>query len=407
MPRRLNTPDELKAHIAGGDGFIFNVDGKKLHAVTCDWVRGMGLGTSKYALDADEDVATFLATRGGSACPTCLPGVAGGRARLGAARRPVRASATTTSLDMGEFASGQAPRESAGSVEFAVVGRKVLAWSSEYVPLSPKTPTAVALKAGLVFALARLAAEEGEILHAVFAGHKPATADIENLLLYNLGSAAFTAAAAHGLLIERDLGSPRRSLSGAEYPYLFAYEIASAEAPWALWMRGAELVRFSQLSLGAFAGEKKLEQVWATLCAADLASSAQPRSVGEHYAVMIELHPPVGSTAHPARLIKSVVDGVVSAFQAHTGREHRAEVARRIARSLDETPERIEGWLADERCAVLGSVQSIVHIRGEGVQWSPADTDLVVADVRPAPPIGEHWAISGSVHIASRAVGLA
>jgi hypothetical protein len=400
--------EELRAIVATGDGYVFNTDGRKLHRASCEWVRGMGLGTPKFALGADEDATAFLAGRGGRPCPNCL----GAQPR--ATSLPTVSGQSTPSADEGQ--SAHAPRvasagpaqasraavvDGAGGVEFAVLDRTVSAWATEYVPLSPKTPTAVALKAGLIAVLRNLGAQDGKSLHAVFAGEKPPTADIENLLLYNLGSSTFANLAVHGLRIERDHRPPEPAPSGTRYPYSFSYRPTTMSSPWTLWQRRRELVRWERISLGAFSGEKKLEQVWAALSGAALGPSGPPRGPGEDFAVTVIIHPPADAAAHPARLVKGVVDGVVSAFQSHADSATRPEVARRIALVLDETPEQIEAWLADEHVAVLGVVPSIVHVRAEGVQWSPTDTDLVVADIRPGPSLGEDWALSGAIHTAA------
>ena len=156
------------------------------------------------------------------------------------------------------------------------------------------------------------------------------------------------------------------------------------------------------MGLGTFGGDKKLEQVWAALSAAALEPSGPARMPGEHYAISAVIHPPEGSTAYPARLIKSIVDGVVSAFQAHADAVTRPEVARRISRTLNADSRQIAEWLSDDkRCAVLGVAPSIVHVRSEGVQWSPADSDLVAADLRLGPALGDHWGLSGEIHTGS------
>jgi len=294
--------------------------------------------------------------------------------------------------------------DACGRCEFQVIARSVTAWASEHVPLSPKTPTAVALKAGLRHALAGLRADSDEILEAVFAGSKPSqSSDIENLLLYNIdtGGGIVRGATGLGLRMEADRSLPAASSLGSVYKHRFSHRIVGADAEWSHWCRGRELACWSPVLLGSFAGEKKLEQVWLALHRALIAPSGPPREADEPFAVIATVHPPPGQVASPAALVKGVLDGIVCAFQAHADLTTLTDVSARIARTLSIDRAEVRALLTTEERAVLGTVSRLVHVRSDGVQWKPSDNELVVADVRLGDPIGNEWALSGAITCAA------
>ncbi|MBE2318404.1 hypothetical protein DVA67_020650 [Solirubrobacter sp. CPCC 204708] len=387
--------------IAAGEGLIYNADGKKLHAITCEWVRGMSLGTTKYYLDTAEAPA-FTAARGARPCPACLPRGTSAASTLVTPTTPPSATATPGPETIAD-ATGEDEH-----CEFVIRDRQMTAWTAEHVPLSPRTPTARRVRAAVDRALPGLAAADGEVLHATFAGAKPiqpgrrvSDADVENLLLYNFAARSFDNATAHGLRIEHDPAPPPPTPSGHRYPIALRYRLAPATEPWTYWTPVRELAGWEPVSLGAFAGEKRLVQVWWALRRqARLIQIGSPRTKGETYAVIARIHPP---THHGGRWVanrvKSVLDGIVCGFQAQRDRTTVAQYARRINADLQVGVDAITTALLDDEHAVIGAVDRLLCLHGpRGVRWLPADHELVVADVRPAPSLGDHWALSGEIH---------
>jgi hypothetical protein len=101
-------------------------------------------------------------------------------------------------------------------------------------------------------------------------------------------------------------------------------------------------------------------------------------------------------------LVKSIFDGVISAFQAHTDTTVLPQVVSQLAKVLPAEPAEIEKHLLDQRRAALGVVQRLVKPFGEGVQWMPADHWCVAGELLSAEPIGPRWAITGEVIKLSR-----
>ena len=105
-----------------------------------------------------------------------------------------------------------------------------------------------------------------------------------------------------------------------------------------------------------------------------------PLAPDRPFAVRLLLRAPAGAFAAP-ELVKSVIDGTVAAFQAHGDRRTVEELAARLAADLDASPEEVTDELLGEGRAVLGTSDRLLHPRGRGVQWNPADDRCLAGEV--------------------------
>jgi hypothetical protein len=96
-------------------------------------------------------------------------------------------------------------------------------------------------------------------------------------------------------------------------------------------------------------------------------------------------------------LVKGIFDGVVCAFQAHTDRINVSELSKRVSRNVPAPPEEIEALLVNENKAVLGAVPRLLHLRGDGAQWAPADDLCVAGELLSEQPTTSTWAIKGRI----------
>ena len=95
--------------------------------------------------------------------------------------------------------------------------RQVWLWDTRYIPSERLTPGQHAARDALRLRVRSLAAATGQILHASYAGFKPANMDVENLVLYNIdatGGGCFRAAVRHGMRFEMAAGPRRHPPSG-------------------------------------------------------------------------------------------------------------------------------------------------------------------------------------------------
>ncbi|MGO9972243.1 MAG: ADP-ribosylglycohydrolase family protein [Solirubrobacteraceae bacterium] len=270
----------------------------------------------------------------------------------------------------------------------------VEAWANDYVRFEHRPAWQEQLRAELRERVNRLEPAPGEVLHATFFGAKHSAADAENLLLYNIGS--FPKAARFGLRFELGATGPDAP-DGSVYPYGYRYELRPRGDGFACWQERRTLASFDWVQLGAFAAEKKLEQVWLALARTDVVVAATARARGALFSVRLEIRPARGRTAAPGALIKGIFDGVICAFQAQTDTSSLSELAARVASHVDATPEEIEKLLASEHKAVLGTVPRLLHAHGAGVQWAPADQDCVAGELTVSEPTSSTWAIKGEI----------
>ncbi len=220
-------------------------------------------------------------------------------------------------------------------------------------------------------------------------------------MLYNIDS--FRVAGGNGIRFEQGAVAPSAP-SRTEYPFCYRYALVPGSGGFDSWRQGRTVASFDWTDLGAFAGDKKLAQVWLALARGrddhDVAEPAVAPDMA--FAVKVRVRPPHGREPVWGGLVKGVFDGVISAFQAHTDTAILPDVSRRIAKVLPAEPEEIEKLLLDESRAVLGAVRQLVRPFGAGVQWHPTDHLCVAGELLAADPEGAHWAIKGEIVEVSR-----
>lgn len=88
--------------------------------------------------------------------------------------------------------------------------------------------------------------------------------------------------------------------------------------------------------------------------------------------------------------------------RAYLSRSHRdastvAEGSTRVARTVPASPREVEALLLDRDKAVLGVARRLLHVRGRGVQWAPADDLCVAGELLAEEPAGETWSLRGAL----------
>jgi hypothetical protein len=164
-------------------------------------------------------------------------------------------------------------------------------------------------------------------------------------------------------------------------------------------------VSFGWTDLGEFRRDKIPAHVWLALARRRGGEPEPSLTAGTSFAVKAEIRPPYGQSPRlSAELVKGIIDGVVSAFQAHTDTSTSGQVAARLANVLPAGPAEIEDLLLERRWAVLGLVRRLVYLRDGAVQWNPGDDwcdagELLAAEPTPA---DTGWAITGQIIELSR-----
>jgi hypothetical protein len=141
-------------------------------------------------------------------------------------------------------------------------GREVRLRADRYIPFERLSPEQIAIRAKLRHRLGALAAAPGEILHAGYAGFKPAHMDVENLVLYNIytGGRCFVASTRHGVRFELARGASHAPDGSLACTY--TYRMAPASSEPIHWRRTRRVATFRDAALGPFGAAKRLEQTW-------------------------------------------------------------------------------------------------------------------------------------------------
>ncbi|MDN5859460.1 MAG: hypothetical protein L0H84_12635 [Pseudonocardia sp.] len=166
-------------------------------------------------------------------------------------------------------------------VDTAALG-VVEAWSIKRLPFEP-AGWLVDFRRQLAAACRGLVAAPGQILHAAYSSPDRGRCDVENVLTYNLGTAAIRAAASYGLVLERRFTAERG------LPHHYRYEVAPATRAWTGWLEGqplgtlrftAELPTFSSAKAGAW---------WLPARHGDLTVQAPSQAAPEAYLVRLTI----------------------------------------------------------------------------------------------------------------------
>ncbi len=392
--------------LGANDGYVINVQRSlnpgtaRLHCASCRTIRGQaprgGPWTGPYIklcspslTDLDEWALRQVGTRirrCGICQPPPPPGGLTDPSRVDPPRAAVHQPTDAVRRGVAGF-----------EVHGPLAGRPVIeAWTDDYVRFEGRPPEQEALRDELRARLSRLDASPGEVLHATYLGPKHPTADVENLALYNIdgGGRSFAGAARWGLRFEhaqRGGSSP----TGKEYKYGYRYALVSREAGFERWLPGRRYAEWDWLDLGRFEADKRLEQVWLALRRTPIEVASPPRHPGTPFAVHVTVRPPRGWPGELGALVKGIFDGVVAAFQAHADAASVAEVSARVAKTVSASPQEVEALLLDQAQAVLGVTDRLLHERGTGVQWTPADDQCAAGELLAEEPVDERWAIRG------------
>jgi hypothetical protein len=325
-------------------------------------------------------------------CGTCQP--SGSGLHAGAAKVMSSAATTPPPKPARRVVRGQATEIGGPWPDRPVVE----AWAEEYIRFERRPVEQEQLRAEIRRRLGQLTATPDQVLHATFLGAKHPAADVENLALYYIDDtgASFANAARYGLRFELATDRPP-SPTGRDFAYGYRYELLPRDTACRHWREERELASWDWVDLAAFAGPKKLEQVWLGLRRHHVHVAGTLRASSSPFAVRVTIRPPQGVVPRLGYLLKGIVDGVVCALQAHTDRSSVVEVATRVSNIIGATPDEIETLLVQQDRAVLGVVPRLLHKRGAGVIWAPSDDLCVAGELLAAKPTGPTWSFRGRV----------
>jgi len=222
--------------------------------------------------------------------------------------------------------------------------------------------------------LAQLSARPGGILTAELRTTASGFFDAENVLLYNVGAAAYNHLSEAGLaFIRREIEPPPCPQTLRAPPaYYHQYTIAERAPGWPL---SVELARW-RFRIDRMSSSTHPHDVWAAMRTGTVTTlgSAAPHSL-YYLDVDIDLPP----RRRVGGVVKSLLDGIICGLHVDTADD--ADAARLLADRLGWKQALITAELLDERSAVLGPIDLLRTYR-DFVKWNPADDRCFGAYIR-------------------------
>ncbi len=220
--------------------------------------------------------------------------------------------------------------------------REVWAWAESNIPFDNLTSAARELRSELRTRIRGLSPRSNELLYASYSGPKHRSSDVENILLYNIDSSGscFRRVAANGVRFELAAADRRSAHSGRAWGATYQYATAPLNENFRCWTIGSVLASFNDIDLGSYSSQTRLAQTWLALRRTRDLKTSEPRHHETEFGVRLLLSGPRVEFAAP-ELVKSAIDGVVAAFQAHGDRSSVHEIARRISQTVEASAQEV------------------------------------------------------------------
>jgi hypothetical protein len=248
-------------------------------------------------------------------------------------------------------------------------------WSLKRLPFEPKG-WLYDMRESLRTSIGQLVVTNNSILAATYTSSIEELCDVENILLYNVGTGIFKSTCQNGFILERSFASPILPASdSASYPHYQRYEIVPSQYQPRHWPKHGVLASWDNIVLPKLSSSIKPHTFWHLLKNNPVSVFSDEIYEG-YFGIELDLSIPSNHTFNPAAIIKPLLDGIISAFHSYQG-NNLDEVSRRLALNLAVKSDYVSARLQDTRFAILGS-RCLLHPFQNNVQWNPADDKCVV-----------------------------
>ncbi|REH40323.1 hypothetical protein DFR26_0523 [Paraperlucidibaca baekdonensis] len=245
------------------------------------------------------------------------------------------------------------------SAEFhlSATPEEVNLWLSKRMPLQPSDEMLRA-RVELRAALKHLKPDPGHILSAEYFSIDDSFFDVENVLIYNIGTGTFRDASQNGLRFLRHRQRPAPTPSGSAFPYLHRYRLVPSPASLSEHTFHFEVPRLTSTL--------KPHNIW--WHAAD-ALCTTPVTINDKFSLHLEI-----TTTTPvvnvAAVLKPLLDGVICAL--HSDIRPNKEVVQRLAAKCGWDPALVAQKLQEPKLPFLGD-KCLIEPYRDYVKWAPDD----------------------------------
>ena len=219
--------------------------------------------------------------------------------------------------------------------------------------------------------ISQLRAQPYQVLHAIYGSTIKEPCDVENILLYNVGTSYFNEATRYGLRFERayQITEACPSPLAGQALHYHDYFLTPTESSFRHWRQGRILARWHfDCSPGNI---HSCAHIWYAMKTGQMDAVSDCPSPLQQYGIRLNLSVPVETQVHLVDIVKPFFDGIISASHQHDGTEE-PELSQRVARKLGVSACEISKLLQSQTATVLGK-RRVLHRHGNSVQWNPQD----------------------------------
>jgi len=248
----------------------------------------------------------------------------------------------------------------------------VTAWSTAQIPFEPRdSDWRFAFRNHLKSAIAELSPVDGKILYAEYGSPISKYADVENLLIYNIGPAQLSNATTKGLVFKRSYQISRDCPVQLSSPALHQYEylLIDDKSPSLEGQDGRLLASLSfELTASAL---HSCAGVW---YAAKMGSTTLTQSghMAKQWGIFVTIHGPSSSTVVCSRIVKPLIDGITSALHCHDG-SNIDYVSGQLGKNLGLSDDALVRSLLEDGNHALFGRTNLLHPFRNNLQWNPKD----------------------------------
>ncbi|NLC45189.1 MAG: hypothetical protein GX783_13025 [Clostridiales bacterium] len=273
--------------------------------------------------------------------------------------------------------------------------KSVELWSKIRLPFEPKG-WLLEMRNSLRSRLRTMHNSENTMLQAQYVSNEEGYFDVENVLIYNVGSGSFTDLCRRGLCFERVFSLPIQPKNIEEiFPHYQRYSLIDPSQGSLYWAKEQILAYWTEVSCPDLKGDIKPHSFWYAIKSGTV-EVIDKLKLPSYFGLKLKINAPRGTRINLASVIKPLLDGIISGFHSHDG-SYNPIVVGRLTRSLGEEESHIERMLMEQSKAVLG-IRNLVHPFGTGIQWNPGDDFCVAAKVVIDDCIvGTSWSLEGEL----------
>ena len=243
------------------------------------------------------------------------------------------------------------------------------AWSVQNIPYEPNE-WQKEMRADLRLALEKFSEKISSGMYAKYATGNNSYCDVENILLYNIGTGVFRNICSSSFCLEREFDSvlPPIEIRNT-MPHYYKYELSS-NADFKVYSPKNILAEWEGLECDRF--HEKPSFYWNYIKNSLL--DIQDDNFNSQFGIEVKITAP--RAINLTSIIKPLLDGLICAFHRYDGNIND-DILNVLFSQIGVDKSTLKDMLIDNNFNVLGK-RNLIWKRGNSVQWNPAD-DLCVA----------------------------